>query len=297
MDDPFEAERAALFGVAYRMLGTRTDAEDVLQEAWLRWSRVDRRLIENPRAYVFRLVANEAIDQLRRVRTRREEYIGPWLPEPLVGDHGDGDALGLRESASVGLLVVLETLTPDERTVFVLHEAFAFAHAEIAAIIGRSERAVRQLAYRARKHVQARTPRRSVAAVDHRELTARFVAAAVDGDIEALLRLLAPDAVLRVDSGGSRETPLVPLHGAVAIAHWFRSAAPFWPADVQVRIPAVNGGPGALIIGGGAPFVVLALEVADNGELITVDAVLSPEKLRRVESCGVQEIGITGRHG
>ncbi|MEJ3656419.1 RNA polymerase sigma factor SigJ [Actinomycetes bacterium KLBMP 9759] len=277
MDDPFEVERAALFGVAYRMLGTRADAEDVLQEAWLRWSRVDHATVDNRRAYVFRLVANESIDHLRRVRARREDHPGPWLPEPLVGDVAT--AVELRESASIGLLVVLETLSPDERAVFVLHEAFAFSHAEIAELLGRSEQAVRQLAYRSRRHVRARRPRGEPAPGDHRELVERFMAAAVDGDVATLLELLAPDAEFRADSDGTRETPREPVHGAAAIAAWFRLAAPFWPADLRVTLTAVNGGPGALVTGGGEPFLVAALEADESGRISAVHAVLDPQKL------------------
>lgn len=273
MDDTFEAHRAELFGAAYRMLGTRADAEDVLQEAWLRWGRVDRATVRNPRAYLFRLVTNEAIDQLRRVRARREEYVGPWLPEPLVEAAEPGEAV------SVGLLVVLETLSADERAVFVLHEAFAFSHAEIAEMLGRTERAVRQLAYRARRHVQARRPHRRPSRAEHRELTARFVAAAVDGDVAALVRLLAPGVELRADSDGRRETPRRPVLGAAEVAAWFRTAAPFWPAPLAVRVTPVNGAPGALVLGGDTPFLVFALEYDEDDRVAAVYAVLNPEKL------------------
>jgi len=275
--DPFVVNRAALYAAAYRMLGTQVDAEDVLQEAWLRWSRVDASTLRNPRAYLFRLVANEAIDQLRRVRTRREEYIGPWLPEPHIDDAGGPSELA--DSASVGLLVVLETLAPDERAVFVLHEAFAFSHAEIAAMLDRSEHAVRQLAYRARRHIRAGRPRQHPTPAEHRELTSRFVAAAVQGDVAGLLRLLAPNAVLHADADGQRETPRRPLHGASAIAHWFRTAAPFWPPRLTVHPTAVNGGPGALICGDGAAFLLFALEFDDTNQVRGIYAQLNPAKL------------------
>jgi RNA polymerase sigma-70 factor (ECF subfamily) len=262
MADLFEAERPALFGLAYRMLGTRVDAEDVLQDSWLRWSRVDPTAVDDARAYLFRLVTNTAVDHLRRLRARRESYVGPWLPEPLVGDAAA--EVEARASASVGLLVVLEALDPDERAVFVLHEAFAFSHAEIATLLGRTERAVRQLAYRARRHVRDRRPRRQPDTQEHRDLVERFADAAVRGDVAALVALLAPDAVLLADSDGSRETPRVPLHTAAAVAEWFRSAQPFWPADLDLLATTVNGGPGLLVTAAGAPFLVAALEVADN---------------------------------
>ncbi|MGI5131553.1 RNA polymerase sigma factor SigJ [Pseudonocardia sp. CA-107938] len=279
MADLFEAERPALFGLAYRMLGTRVDAEDVLQDAWLRWSRVDQAGVEDPRAYLFRLVTNTAVDQLRRLQARRETYVGPWLPEPLVGDAAQ--EVETRAAASVGLLVVLESLDPDERAVFVLHEAFGFGHSEIAAMLGRTDRAVRQLAYRARRHVRDRRPRREPHPQEHRELVARFADAAVRGDVAALVALLAPDAVFVADSAGRRETPRTPLHTAAAIADWFRSAQPFWPADLGLHVVTVNGEPGLLVTTGGTPFLVAALEVAD-ARIHAIHAQLSGEKLALV---------------
>jgi RNA polymerase sigma-70 factor (ECF subfamily) len=276
MIDYFEAERPALFGLAYRMLGTRTDAEDVLQDSWLRWNRVDPAGVDDPRAYLFRLVTNTAMDHLRRVRARRESYVGPWLPEPLVGDAAT--EVEARAAASVGLLVVLEALDPDERAVFVLHEAFAFGHAEIAALLGRTERAVRQLAYRARRRVRDRRPRRQPAPHEHRELVERFADAAVRGDVAALVALLAPDAVLVADSDGARETPRAPVHTAAAVAEWFRSAQPFWPGDLGLLATTVNGGPGLLVTTAGAPFLVAAFEVADN-RIHAIYAQLATEKL------------------
>ena len=289
MTDHFEVERPALFGLAYRMLGTRTDAEDVLQDAWLRWSRVDPASVDDPRAYLFRLVTNTAVDHLRRARARRESYVGPWLPEPLVGDATA--EIEARAAASIGLLVVLESLDPDERAVFVLHEAFAFSHAEIAALLGRTERAVRQLGYRARRHVRDRRPRRQPAAQEHRELVERFARAAVQGDVAALVALLAPDAVLVADSAGRRETPRVPLHTAAAVAEWFRGAQRFWPADLGLVVTTVNGGPGLLVTTAGAPFLVAALEVADD-RIHAIYAQLAAEKLGRPDrpaSVGVDQ--------
>jgi RNA polymerase sigma-70 factor (ECF subfamily) len=278
MIDYFEVERPALFGLAYRMLGTRTDAEDVLQDSWLRWSRVDPASVDDPRAYLFRLVTNTSVDHLRRLQARRESYVGPWLPEPLIGDAAA--EIETRSAASVGLLVVLEALDPDERAVFVLHEAFAFSHAEIATMLGRTERAVRQLAYRARRHVKDRRPRRQPDRQEHHELVERFADAAVRGDVAALVALLAPDAVLVADSDGRRETPRVPLHTAAAVAEWFRSAQPFWPTDLDLVATTVNGGPGLLVTSAGAPFLVAALEVADD-RIHAIYAQLATEKLGR----------------
>ncbi len=176
----FEEYRGLMFAVAYRMLGTVADAEDAVQDAWLRWSVASRADVADPRAYLVRIITNTALNRLRAVRARREAYIGPWLPEPLLTEAGPDAAerAELAESVSVAMLVVLESLTPDERAVFVLHEVFGFNHAEVAVALGRSAPAVRQLAHRAREHVQARRPRFDVDWNQQREVTARFLAAA-----------------------------------------------------------------------------------------------------------------------
>jgi RNA polymerase sigma-70 factor (ECF subfamily) len=276
----FESHRQTLFAAAYRMLGTRADAEDVLQEAWLRWNRVDHGEVDEPRAYLFRLVTRLALDQLRRVKARREAYVGPWLPEPLITSPGVEENVELAETLSMGLLVVLETLTPVERAAFVLHEAFGFSHAEVADMMGRTEQAVRQLAYRARQHVQARRPRRRAASAEHREVTERFLAAALGGDLSALLDVLAPDVTLVADADGRSETPRQPVRGAREVAEYLVTVVEFWPPELGVEIIQVNGGPGALITTRGRPFLVFALDVDDTGHrLREIDAVLNPDKL------------------
>ncbi len=276
----FERHRQVLFAAAYRMLGTRTDAEDVLQEAWLRWHRVDRGEVDEPRGYLFRLVTRLALDQLRRVKARREAYVGPWLPEPLLTSPGVEENAELAESLSMGLLVVLETLTPVERAVFVLHEAFGFSHAEVADMLGRTERAVRQLAYRARQHVHARRPRRRAAPAEHREVTGRFLTAALGGDLSALLDILAPDVTLVADADGRSETPRQPVRGVHEVADFIVSMVPFWPPDLGVEIIRVNGGPGGLITTEGRPFLVFALDFDQiDHRLREISAVLNPDKL------------------
>jgi RNA polymerase sigma-70 factor (ECF subfamily) len=276
----FERHRQVLFAAAYRMLGTRADAEDVLQEAWLRWDRVDRGEVDEPRAYLFRLVTRLALDQLRRVKARRETYVGPWLPEPLLTSPGVAENAELAESLSMGLLVVLETLTPVERAVFVLHEVFGFSHAEVAEMLGRTERAVRQLAYRARQHVHARRPRRRADPAEHREVTERFLAAALGGDLAALLDVLAPDVTLVADADGRSEAPRQPVHGAREVAEYLVSVVEFWPPGLGVEIIEVNGGPGALVTTNGRPFLVFALDIDQTGHrLREIDAVLNPDKL------------------
>ncbi|MHA6621210.1 RNA polymerase sigma factor SigJ [Pseudonocardia sp. DLS-67] len=281
MSDPdFERHREVLFAAAYRMVGTRADAEDVLQNAWLRWDRVDRAEVDEPRAYLFRLVTRLALDQLRRVKARREAYVGPWLPEPLLTSPGVEESTELAETLSIGLLVVLETLTPVERAVFVLHEAFGFSHAEIAGMTGRTERAVRQLAYRARQHVQARRPRRDTTPAEHREVTERFLAAALGGDLAALLAVLAPDVTLVADADGKAETPRQPVHGARQVAEYLVSIVEFWPPHLRVEVTAVNGGPGAVITTAGRPFLVFSFDLDPDGRLREIAAVLNPDKLR-----------------
>jgi RNA polymerase sigma-70 factor (ECF subfamily) len=282
-DSDFDRHRQVLFAAAYRMLGTRADAEDVLQEAWLRWNRVDRDDVNEPRAYLFRLVTRLALDQLRRVKARREAYVGPWLPEPLLTSPGVEESTELAESLSMGLLVVLETLTPVERAVFVLHEAFGFAHPEIAEMTGRTERAVRQLAYRARQHVHARRPRRDATPAEHREVTERFLAAALGGDLAALLDVLAPDVTFVADADGRSETPRQPVHGAREVAEYLVSVVEFWPPHLGVEITPVNAGPGALITTDGRPFLVFSFDIDPaDGRLRGIGAVLNPDKLRTV---------------
>jgi RNA polymerase sigma-70 factor, ECF subfamily len=281
-DSGFERHREVLFAAAYRMLGTRADAEDVLQEAWLRWNRVDHDEVDEPRAYLFRLVTRLALDQLRRVKVRRETYVGPWLPEPLVTAPGVEESAELAETLSMGLLVVLETLDPVERAVFVLHEAFGFSHAEIAEMTGRTERAARQLAYRARQHVHARRPRRGATPAEHREVTERFLAAALGGDLSAL-DVLAPDVTFVADADGRSETPRQPVHGGREVAEYLVSVVEFWPPRLGVEIIPVNGGPGALITTDGRPFLVFAFDIDPvDGRLREIDAVLNPDKLRAV---------------
>src|SRR5690349_2946958 len=201
MTDPFAADRPLLIGVAYRLLGSVGDAEDVVQEAWLRWARVDADTVADPTAFLVRTVSRLAVDRLRRIAARRESYVGPWLPEPVRTDltggaAGDGadpaDEAERAASVSLAMLVVLETLSPLERTVFVLHEAFAYSYGEIAEILDRSPAAVRQLAHRAREHVAARRPRFAADPAVRRAATERFLHATLEGDLDALLELLAP---------------------------------------------------------------------------------------------------------
>jgi len=279
----FEEHRPVLTGVAYRMLGRVADAEDVVQEAWLRWSAADRGDVREPRGYLVRITTRLAIDRLRQVQARREAYVGPWLPEPYVTDFGDtvpdsAERAVLADSVSLAVLVVLESLSPLERAVFVLREAFGYTFADIAATLDRSEAAVRQLAGRARRHVAERRPRYEVDPAERRDLTERFLAASVEGDLEGLMSLLAPDVRLVGDSGGRAKAPVRVLESADKVGRFIIGVAGQGVPDVSFRFLELNGGPALLILSGGKPDTVFQLDVVD-GHVQCVYIMRNPEKL------------------
>ncbi|MGW8632678.1 RNA polymerase sigma-70 factor [Streptomyces sp. NPDC055793] len=281
--DVFEAHRPVLLGVAYRMLGRLADAEDVVQEAWLRWSGADRSTVREPRGYLVRVTTRLAIDRLRQIKSRGETYVGPWLPEPYVTDFGDtvpdtAERAVLADSVSLAVLVVLESLSPLERAVFVLREAFGYPYAEIAAMLERGEPAVRQLAGRARKHVDERRPRYDVDPGQRRVLTERFLAAAADGDLAGLMELLAPDVRLVGDSGGKSKAPLRVLESSDKVARFLQGAARKGVPDFSYRFLEINGGPALLALSGGKPDSVFQIEVAD-GRIQSVYIIRNPDKL------------------
>lgn len=282
--DVFEAHRPVLLGVAYRMLGRVADAEDVVQEAWLRWSGSHRADVREPRGYLVRITTRLAIDRLRQIKARGETYVGPWLPEPYVTDFGDtvpdtAERAVLADSVSLAVLVVLESLSPLERAVFVLREAFGFPYADIAAMLDRGEPAVRQLAGRARKHVEERRPRYDVDPAQRRDLTERFLAAAADGDLEGLMALLAPEVRLVGDSGGKSRAPLRILRTADKVGRFLIGTAQKSLPGLTVRFLEVNGGPAVLILSDGRPDSVFQLDVAD-GRVQSVYVIRNPDKLR-----------------
>jgi RNA polymerase sigma-70 factor, ECF subfamily len=284
--DVFEANRELLFAVAYRMLGTVADAEDAVQDTWLRWSATPRADVGQPRAYLATTVTHVALNKLRSARARREAYVGSWLPEPLLTSTGPdaADRAELAESVSLAMLVVLESLTPEERAVFVLHEVFGFPHAEIGAAIGRSDAAVRQLMHRAREHVQARRPRFEIDRGQQREATERFLAAAAGGDIDELMLVLAPDVTLISDGGGKAKAPLRPITGAAKVARFLlaivgRPDMGIDPADMTVEVVEINGGPGVLVMAGSHPVSAVTTAVVD-GRITAIQIVANPDKLR-----------------
>ncbi|MEV8475994.1 RNA polymerase sigma-70 factor [Streptomyces sp. NPDC051173] len=282
--DAFEEHRGILTGVAYRMLGRVADAEDVVQEAWLRWSRADREEVRDARGFLVRVTTRLAIDRLRQARTRRESYVGPWLPEPVATDFGatvpdTAERAVLADSVSLGMLVVLESLSPLERAVFVLREAFAFPYQEIAAVLDRSEAAVRQLAGRARRHVDEGRPRFPVDPVQQRDLTEKFLAAATGGSIEDLLALLAPDVRLVGDSGGKPKAPLRVLESADKVGRFLFAVARKGVPEPEILFLELNGGPALLVLSAGRPDTALSIELSDDGRIGAVYIQRNPDKL------------------
>ncbi|MFI0939341.1 RNA polymerase sigma factor SigJ [Streptomyces sp. NPDC021020] len=278
---PFEDNRGLLFGVAYRVLGSVDDAEDVVQEAWLRWSRVDAAQIDNPQSFLVRIASRLALDRLRRVKARRETYVGPWLPQPLFTGPGIEEGVEIAESVSMAMLVVMETLSPLERVVFVLREVFEFSFADIASAVDRSESAVRQLASRARTHVHDRRPRFPSDQAVCRRVTERFLAASLGADVEGLLGLLAPDVTVWNDGNGRRGVPRTPVHGAERVGRLLvhgierflrplATCAAGAPGGVLTgSVISVNGGPAGLITAGDEPVGLVVLDLEPAGERVT----------------------------
>jgi RNA polymerase sigma-70 factor (ECF subfamily) len=301
----FEEYRNLLFSVAYRVLGSAADAEDAVQDAWVKWSSADRSQVADPRAYLVRIVTNVAMDRLRSASRQRETYVGPWLPEPILTETAGPDS----DSVSMALLVVLESLTPLERAVFVLKEAFGFSYGEIAGAVERSEETVRQAAHRARSHVQARRPRFAELAertIEHchagrarqREVTERFFTAAGGGDINTLMELLAPGVTLWTDGGGKVRQAMRPVIGAEKVATWFAgiSARPYQgvlPADMTVEVVELNGAPGIVFSDGDRVIATLTLDLDEHGRIVTIHNVANPDKLHAVATRTVHEVGPT----
>ena len=287
---PFDRHRRLLFGVAYQMLGSVADAEDVVQDAWLRWSAADRSDVADERAYLVQITTRLALDRLGSARARRESYVGPWLPEPLLtggSPVGSGppvpepdETAELGERVSLALLVVLETLSPVERAVFVLQEVFGMSGADVAEVLGRSEAAVRQLAYRAREHVEARRPRFDTDRRAQQEVTERFLAAVAGGDVDALLDVLSPGVVLMSDGGGKTKAALRPITGADKVARWLVAIARDGATipDLRIDLADVNGSPAIVGWSGAQPFGSISLAVAD-GRIEQVLVVVNPDKL------------------
>lgn len=277
----FVAHRNLLFTVAYEMLGSAADAEDVLQETWLRWVKVDRANVRDERAYLVRITTRQALNRLRTVQRRRESYVGPWLPEPLLTTPDVAEDVELAESVSMALMVVLETLGPTERVVFVLREVFGFGFDEIAAAVERTPAAVRQIAHRARGHVEARRPRVTVTADEAREALDAFRIAVETGNAQAVLAVLAPDVVFLSDGGGVKQAALRPILGADKVMRFIAGTISKTGAVVTGEATTVNGNPALLINVDGELDGVLTAQVAD-GKIVGLYFVRNPQKLTRV---------------
>jgi RNA polymerase sigma-70 factor (ECF subfamily) len=278
-DDPFVIHRSLLFTVAYEMLGSAADAEDVVQETWLRWAGVDQAQVRDPRAYLVRIVTRQAINRLRAVARQREEYVGEWLPEPLLTSPDVAEDVELAENVSIAMLTVLETLGPAERAVFVLRDVFETPYNEIAEAVGKSPAAVRQIAHRAREHVAARRPRMQVDRAQQQAAVEKFVAAVSTGDVQGLMKVLAPDVVLIADGGGLVPAFLKPITGVEKAAAFLARAAEV--PDLVVTTAWFNGMPGARIdIGGDATAVSLVVE---DGRITRLYGIRNPHKLGWLE--------------
>ncbi|MDH6118057.1 RNA polymerase sigma-70 factor (TIGR02957 family) [Kitasatospora sp. GAS204A] len=284
LDDPFLEHRRLLFGTAYQLLGSVADAEDTLQDAWLKWAAVDRATVNHPKAYLVRTVTNLALNRLTSARARREAYVGPWLPEPLLTDPRlaapDASVTAeLADSVSLAMLVVLETLSPLERAVFVLREVFSYSTAEIAEALERSEAAVRQTAHRAKAHVAARQPRFDTDPGERRQVTERFLAACASGDAANVMELLAPDVTAWSDGGGVVRAARRPLHGPDHVARWLLGVLA--KPDAVGMVPEVvwlNGEQALVFHKDGVTLGALSLELLD-GRVHALRAQLNPEKL------------------
>ncbi|MFT4299117.1 MAG: RNA polymerase sigma-70 factor [Aeromicrobium sp.] len=279
--EAFTDHRPLLFTVAYEMLGTVADAEDVLQEAWVRWADVDLSTVENPRAYLVRIVTRMALNHLRTVQRRREDYIGNWLPEPVQTVPDIADDVLLAESVSLAMLLVLESLSPAERAVFVLHEVFGYRFTEIARIVDKSEAAVRQIAHRARSHVTARRQRFEPDSEEVREVVGAFLWATISGDVNRLMEVLAPDVVQMSDGGGKMSAARRPVVGREAVARFSIGIARTNPMDPDLQVMNCNGLPGVLLYREGRLDTVLVFEVS-GGLIQRYYAIRNPDKLAAI---------------
>jgi RNA polymerase sigma-70 factor (ECF subfamily) len=280
--EAFVAHRNLLFTVAYEMLGSAADAEDVLQETWLRWAGVDLGTVRDQRAYLVRITTRQALSRLRTLRRRKESYVGPWLPEPLLTSPDVAEDVELAESVSMAMLLVLETLTPTERAVFVLREVFDLEYDEITEAVGKSPAAVRQIAHRARAHVAARRPRGVVSAAETRGALAAFQRAIETGELQSLLDMLAPDVVLLGDGGGVVQAGVRPIVGADRVARLLTSGLPRISGKLSAEPVQVNGCPALIVRLNGEIDDVVAVRI-DDGLITGLYVVRNPEKLSRVE--------------
>jgi RNA polymerase sigma-70 factor (ECF subfamily) len=279
----FVAHRNLLFTIAYEMLGSAADAEDVLQETWLRWVRADLEQVADRRAYLVRVTTRQALNRLRTVKRRREAYVGQWLPEPLLTTSDVAEDVELAESMSMAMMLVLESLAPTERAVFVLREVFDVGYDEIAEAVGKSPAAVRQIAHRARGHVDARRPRRTASASQARAAVESFRRAIETGDPQGLLDVLAPGVVLVSDGGGLKRAALRPVVGAEKVVRFYCGGSAEARATLGCEPTVINGGPALAVLVDGELDGVMALRVED-ARITGLYYVRNPEKLTHVDA-------------
>ncbi|EON22540.1 sigma-70 region 2 domain-containing protein [Nocardioides sp. CF8] len=279
--DPFVTHRSLLFTVAYEMLGSAVDAEDVVQETWLAWRRVEQAEVRDPRAFLVRVVTRKALDQMRTVARRREEYVGPWLPEPLLTSPDVAEDVELADSLSTAMLLVLETLTPTQRAVFLLHDVFDVGYEELAEAVGKTEAAVRQIAHRARAHVAERRPRGATSRADTRAALEAFRTALETGDLQRLVDILAPDVVMLGDGGGIKQALPRPILGADKVGRLLSAGLPTVVGVMTGELVQVNGWPALLVRLDGEVDSVMTMLV-EEGLVCGIYTVRNPEKLSRI---------------
>jgi RNA polymerase sigma-70 factor (ECF subfamily) len=284
-DPIFEEYRPVLARLAYRMLGSRGDADDVMQEAYLRWTSSSRKSVKSPRAYLHSIVTNLCIDQRKALDHRKQTYVGPWLPEPIVESAPSGapDRVEIAESVSMALLMILEGLSPTERAAYLLRQVFDYPYDEIAEILGKSEPACRQLVSRAEARVLEKRPRFEASPAKVERLTEAFMKACANGDLQGLVQLLAEDAVLYSDGGGKVAAALVPVRGADHIARFFLGVLKKSPPNMEIRRVRANGQPAILAVVRGQIVILLTFDVVDD-RIATCFAVRNPDKLKRVSA-------------
>jgi RNA polymerase sigma-70 factor (TIGR02957 family) len=281
-ENTFVTHRSLLFTVAYEMLGSAADAEDVVQESWLRWADVDQAQVRDPRSYLVRIVTRQALNRLRTLSRRREDYVGEWLPEPLLTSPDVAEDVELAESVSIAMLTVLETLGPVERAVFVLREVFDLPYGEIAEAVGKSAAAVRQIARRSREHVAARRPRVPVSRSEQQAVVERFLAALHTGRLQDLIEVMSPDVVLTADGGGLAPAAHEPVHGAALVARILaRTHHHPQPPPLRATPVHLNASPAARIEIPGETPSAMTLSVA-NGQITHIYLIRNPQKLTRL---------------
>jgi RNA polymerase sigma-70 factor, ECF subfamily len=291
--EQFEAHRPLMFSIAYRMLGSAMEAEDIVQEAYLRYQAISPEAIRSPKAFLSTVVTRLCLNQLESARTKREAYIGPWLPEPVLTGAEDATALNtlspspsqqteLHESISLAFLILLEQLTPVERAVFLLREVFDYAYAEIAEILEKDEAACRQLFSRAKQHIAEHRPRFKATPEQHRQLLSQFMRAVSAGELEGLMTLLSDDVTMWADGGGkARGAATQPLHGRAAVARFVLASTRFLTSNYQAEIALVNGQPAAILRVGHQAVIIIAIE-GDSDHVREIRVIGNPDKLRRV---------------